>query len=143
MRYILGNRFDLIVVRDALQHMHVRNGLQAVYNAVMSGAKYFALTSYPPNNQPSTETRALEKNESLPSEPLFCNKQDYCLTGLLKDGGFYQNNINCPPFNFPLNKSLLVQPSHQQFKMENDEIHVYKIDDGLKQIVQHYHKACP
>lgn len=138
-----NNSFDLIIVRDALQHMHIRNGLKAVRNVILSGAKYFALTSYPPNGKSSAaNTRSIGKNESLPAKPIGCETKDYCKLGQINDGSFYANNINCPPFNFSLNKAILIQPSHVQFKMESDEIHIYEIDEELKQIVKQYDKAC-
>ena len=40
--------FDMVITRDALQHMTVFDGLKAVKNIVSSGAKYFAVSSYPP-----------------------------------------------------------------------------------------------
>lgn len=70
------------------------------------------------------------------------SKKDYCKLGQIKDGGFYANNINCPPFNFPVNKAILIQPSHVQLKMEPDEIHIYEIDEELKEIIKKYDKAC-
>ncbi|CAF1108734.1 unnamed protein product [Adineta steineri] len=140
-----GNRFDLIIVRDALQHMNIRNGLKAVRNVIMSGAKYFAVSTYPANGKSSAaNTRSIAKNEPLPSMPVECQFMKYCTLGNIPDGDFYRNNINCDPFNFPLNKAILVQPSHQIFytEMERDEIHIYKIDDELKQIVKQYDEAC-
>ncbi|CAF1070705.1 unnamed protein product [Rotaria sordida] len=140
---INGNQFDLIIVRDALQHMHIRNGLKAVRNAIMSGAKFFALSTYPPNGKSSaSNTRSIGKNESLPLTPVECMNKSYCISGGIKDGDWYPNNINCHPFNFPLNKAILVQPSHEKFHMEHDEIHIYKIDEELKKIVEKYDKAC-
>ncbi|CAF4014508.1 unnamed protein product, partial [Rotaria sp. Silwood1] len=140
---INGNQFDLIIVRDAIQHMHIRNGLKAVRNVVMSGAKFFALSTYPPNGKSSApNTRSIGNNEPLPLTPTGCVNKNYCTDGAITDGGWYQNNINCYPFNFPLNKAILVQPSHAKFPMEHDEMHVYKIDDELKKIVQQYDKAC-
>jgi hypothetical protein len=134
----------LIIVRDAIQHMHIRNGLKAVRNVIMSGAKYFAVSTYPPNGKSSApNTRSIGKNESLPLAPLECSNQHYCKMGLIKDGGLYRNNINCYPFSFPLNKAILVQPSHTIFPMNDpDEIHIYKIDDELKRIVAQYDNAC-
>lgn len=143
LRIQIGNRFDLIMVRDALQHMHIQNGLKAVRNLVMSGAKYVALSSYPPPTKAERNpSRAIDKNESLPRIPPECAMNNYCQLGSIKDGSFYHNNINCAPFNFPLNKAILVQPSHQVFKIELDEMHIYPIDEELKQIVQEYDRAC-
>ncbi len=140
---IKGNRFDLIIVRDALQHMHILNGLKAVRNVIMSGAKFFALSTYPPNgNASASNYRLLGKNESLPFMPIECVNKSYCSYGKIKDGTMYWNNINCHPFNFPLNKALLVQPSHEKFFMETDEIHIYEIDEELKKVVEQYDKAC-
>ncbi|CAF2344823.1 unnamed protein product [Rotaria sp. Silwood2] len=140
---IQNNSFDLIIVRDALQHMHIRNGLKAVRNVIRSRAKYFALSSYPPKREFSTNTtRSINNKKSLPKQPLDCVSQNYCKLGAIKEGNVYGNNINCYPFNFPLNKAILVQPSHQTFYMEYDEIHIYKIDEELKQIVEQYDNAC-
>jgi hypothetical protein len=141
---IRGNKFDLIIVRDAIQHMHIKNALKAVQNIIRSGAKFFALTTFPPNEKSSApNTRSIEKNEPLPSMPTDCNWKDYCILGRIKEGDVYHNNINCHPFNFPLNKTILLQPSHQKFYMESDEIHIYPIDDELKNIVEQYDQACP
>lgn len=140
---VKGNHFDLIIVRDALQHMHIRNGLKAVRNVILSGAKFFALTTYPPNGRSSASNiRTIGNNESLPWTPIECINKTYCQQGAITDGGHYANNINCHPFSFPLNKSILMQPSHQKFVIEHDEMHIYKIDDELKNIVQQYDKAC-
>ncbi len=140
---INGNRFDLIIVRDALQHMDIRNGLKAVRNVVMSGARFFAVSTYPPNGKSSaSNTRSIGSNESLPLFPSECQNRSYCAPGKIKEGDMYGNNINCHPFNFPLNKAILVQPSHSKFVMEVDEMHIYKIDDDLKKIVEQYDKAC-
>ncbi len=140
---IKHNRFDLIIVRDALQHMHIKNGLKAVRNVIMSGAKFFAVSTFPPNEKASAPNmRSLEKNESLPFMPIDCVYKSYCSAGNIKDGDFYHNNINCHPFNFPLNKAILVQLSHASFSHESDEMHIYKIDDELKRIVEQYDKAC-
>ncbi|UJR19219.1 hypothetical protein I4U23_022348 [Adineta vaga] len=138
-----SNSFDLIIVRDALQHMNIRNGLKAVRNVVTSNAKYFAVSTYPPEKaSPDTVTRSIEKNETLPLIPSGCSKKNYCKVGNITEGNWYPNNINCHPFNFPLNKAILVQPSHKIFSIEYDEIHIYKIDDELKNIVKHYDDAC-
>ncbi|CAF0821592.1 unnamed protein product [Rotaria sp. Silwood1] len=140
---IQNNSFDLIIVRDALQHMHIQNGLKAVRNVIRSGAKYFALSSYPPNQIFSPNTsRSINKMEPLPRKPFECEIRNYCKTGAIKDGDFYENNINCYPFNFPLDKAILVKPSHTKFMTEYDEIHIYKIDDELKHIVEQYDNAC-
>ena len=140
---VKANRFDLVIVRDALQHMQINRGLKAVRNVILSGAKFFALSTYPPNGQSSAANgRSIGKNDSLPDKPADCGKINYCRTGQIKDGDFYANNINCPPFNFPLNKAILVQKSHERFPHEHDEIHIYPIDDELRQIVAQYDKAC-
>lgn len=123
--------------------MNIHNGLKAVRNAVNSGAKFLAVSSYPPHNKGPSSSRSLGKNETLPIVSELCQNADFCKFGAIEDGGYYQNNINCPPYNFPLHKALLVQPSHKQFQHENDEIHVYAIDDDIKKIVEQYDKACP
>ncbi len=141
---IRGNQFDLVIVRDALQHMHIKNALKAVQNVIRSGARYFALTTYPPNGKASAPNyRSIETNEPLPSVPIGCDQENYCRVGNIKDGDFYKNNINCYPFNFPLSKAILLQPSHEKFALEADEIHIYPIDDELKRIVDQYDQVCP
>ncbi|UJR21389.1 hypothetical protein I4U23_024480 [Adineta vaga] len=140
---IKTNHFDLVIVRDALQHMHIQNGLKAVRNVIMSGAKFFALSSYAPYGRSSEKsTRSIGKNESLPQTIPNCGSVDYCKLGQIKDGGMYSNNINCYPFNFPLNKAILLQPSHYKFPIDTDEMHIYMIDDELKRIVAKYDTAC-
>jgi hypothetical protein len=142
--FFKGNPFDLIIVRDAIQHMNIRDGLKAVRNVIRSGAKFFALSSYPPaGSNKANNTRTIGGNQPLPRSPVGCETKDYCKLGNIESGGFYANNINCPPFNFPLSKSILVQQSHSTFVIENDEIHIYPIDNELKNIVEQYDKACP
>jgi hypothetical protein len=109
----------------------------------MSGARFFAVSTYPPNGKSSaSNTRSIGSNESLPVAPSGCQNRNYCTLGRIQDGALYENNINCPPFNFPLNKAILVQPSHLQFYRDRDEMHIYEIDDELKRIVEQYDKAC-
>jgi hypothetical protein len=123
--------------------MHIRNGLKAVRNVVLSGAKYFALSTYPAVSEHSVKiVRSIESNNSLVNVSIQCQTKDYCQLGAISDGGFYTNNINCHPFNFPLSKALLIQPSHQTFPIESDQIHIYPIDDELKNIVKRYDQAC-
>lgn len=141
---IKGNQFDLIIVRDAIQHMHIKIALKAVRNVIMSGAKFFAVSTFPPNGKSSApNTRSIGKNELLPLMPTECTNKTYCAIGAIKDEDYYKNNINCHPFSFPLNKAILVQPSHATFPMETDEIHIYQIDEDLKKIVEQYDNACP
>jgi hypothetical protein len=124
--------------------MHIKNALKAVQNVIRSGARYFALTTYPPNGKASAPNyRSIETNEPLPSVPIGCDQENYCRVGNIKDGDFYKNNINCYPFNFPLSKAILLQPSHEKFALEADEIHIYPIDDELKRIVDQYDQVCP
>lgn len=130
------------MIRDAIQHMNIMNGLKAVRNAVLSGAKFIVVSSYPPRKSSTPRLRSLDGNEPLPSVSELCQGIDFCKRGAINDGGFYGNNINCPPFNFPLEKALLVQASHKQFPVERDEIHVYAIDNELISIVQKYDRAC-
>lgn len=101
------------------------------------------MSSYPPNGKSSVDnTRPMNQNVSLPKQPLNCIDKNYCKLGNINEGNVYFNNINCYPFNFPLNTAILIQPSHEKFKIESDEIHIYKIDDELKQIVEQYDKVC-
>lgn len=140
---IKGNHFDLIIVRDAIQHMNIKNGLKAVRNVVNSGAKYFALSTYPPDGNSSISIkRSIGEKNSLPIMPDECQGKNYCTLGAIQDGDVYKNNINCPPFSFPLDRAILIQRSHAKFPMESDEIHIYPIDDHLKELVKQYDQAC-
>ena len=74
--------------------MHIRNGLQAIRNIVSSGAKYIALSSYPPGKQPPSHSRSIGKNETLPAVLSACDQEDYCQLGSIADGNMYFNKID-------------------------------------------------
>jgi hypothetical protein len=107
-------------MRDAIMHMNVRNGLNAVRNVITSNARFFAVSSYPAN----------------------CSSVNFCVLGNIVDGNFYQNNINCQPFGFPSGKALIIKKSHNHFPDGTDELHIYPIDSELKSIVEKYDKTC-
>jgi hypothetical protein len=114
-RITTNHAFDLVMVRDAIQHINILDALVAVKNIIFSGSKYFLVSTSP---------------ESC---------VDYCRVGNITDGDFYHNNINCPPFNFPA--PLFKMASHNAAK-ENDEMHLYKIDDILKDKAKNYDQSC-
>ena len=115
--YFPRNTFDLIIVRDAIQHMNILNGLQLMKNIIKSGIAYFAVSSFP--SQPCA---------------------NFCLYGNISDGGTYANNMNCPPFSLP--PPLLRKPSHHTIKHEDDEFHLYKIDSNFIRVSDTYDQAC-
>lgn len=65
--------FDLIHVRDVLQHMPLARGVQAVEHLKRSGARFLLMTTF----------------------------QESKNTDLKREGGFYYNNLKMPPFSFP------------------------------------------
>lgn len=65
--------FDLVHVRDVIQHMHLRQGVQFICNVFLSGAKVLIATMYPKE------------------------KANY----EIQEGSFYHNNFLLEPFSFP------------------------------------------
>lgn len=112
-----NNTFDLVIVRDAIQHMNILNALKAMRHIIKSGISYLAVSSYP--SQPCA---------------------NFCVIGNITDGESYANNMNCPPFNFPA--PLIQALSHKTIKHEPDEFHLYKIDSQFIKISDSYDKAC-
>jgi hypothetical protein len=100
--FFSNNTFDLIIVRDAIQHMNILNGLKVMKNIIKSGIPYFAVSSFP--SQPCA---------------------NFCRDGNISDGATYPNNMNCPPFSLPV--PLLRKPSHNTIKHEPDEFHLYMV----------------
>ena len=71
--------FDIVIVRDVIQHMTINNAMRAIASIVQeSGAKYLAVMSY-------SDVRC----------------SDQCKTAIPGDGGWYMNNLHCPPWNMP------------------------------------------
>lgn len=110
--------FDLVILRDVIQHMPIKDALKAIANIVLYGGdiKYLAVTSFPGS----------------------CS-EDNCATGRIASGGFYHNNMNCHPFNFPT--PIAKQRSHLTFEHESDEIHIYDVRQ-LRPIVKAYPEDC-
>jgi len=98
--------FDVVIIRDAIQHLTVPHGMKALKSVVeQSGAKYVGMTSFTSKN---------------------CGR-DQCREGGTKDGGFYWNNMACPPFNFP--EPIFSFKSHDRFPGEPDFMELYSIED--------------
>lgn len=99
--------FDVIIVRDVIQHMTIENAMRAVKNIVMhSGVKYLAVTSY----------------SDVP-----CVNQ--CKEAVLGDGGAaYKNNLHCQPWNLPVPFFSIF--SHPMYLTdEGDYLEMYRIHD--------------
>ena len=130
--------------------MTVFDGLLAVRNIVNSGAKYFAVSSYPPE---ALDRKALGilgtsrssvawRNEEYIQR---CQNSDelkrlFCRAGkrVESTGWFYPNVMRCFPFNFPA--PILDKPSHETFKIEADHLQVYQVSD-LKSVVALYDQS--
>lgn len=97
--------FDLVMIRDVIQHMTMDNALKAVKSVVLdSGATYLAVTSY-----------SLE------------GCQDQRQVAIVTDGGFYRNNLHCPPWNLP--EPFFQFKSHSHFPEEEDSMELYRTAD--------------
>lgn len=78
--------FDLIHVRDVIQHLPLQRGLAALCNVAKSGARYLISTTYPMPN-----------NTDIP------------------EADWYKNNLYLPPFNFPTGQYCVqTHPDHEE-----------------------------
>lgn len=77
--------FDLIHVRDVLQHLPLKKGMRAINNIFKSGAKFLLATTFPKG----------------------VNQE-------IKEGDFFRNNLAKPPFNLPKPLSCIkTHPRHE------------------------------
>ena len=104
--------------------MNIMDGMRAIRNILKSNVKYWAVSNYP-----------FRKQE--------CTLKYYCNAGNIKAGGWYRNNFDCPPFNFP--EPLSRVASHPIFESDNgddndDEFLFYEIRNNfnLTSIVQNW-----
>jgi hypothetical protein len=105
--------FDVIIVRDVIQHMPIHNAMRAVKSIVEeSETKYLAMTSF-------------TKDSCV----------DQCQTSITEEGGFYHNNLHCTPWNIP--EPFFKFASHLHFPEEGDFMELYRVED-LKDIVAHW-----
>lgn len=126
------NSFDVIMIRDAFQHIAISKVQQILRKVVLnSGAKWFITSSYPASDTLRTDPYGCSKNENL-----FCSKG--AMPG--GDGGWYPIALDCAPFHLP--SPAFKTASHNTFKIENDFLYIYKIDDALKDAVLKM-KPCP
>lgn len=147
--------FDLVITRDAIQHMTVFDGLLAVKSIVHSGAKYFAVSSYLPGTVDRKWKSLGLSSQRAPGQPMGLRREDdyirecqtsdelkrkFCKPGQRTEetGWWYPNVMRCFPFNFP--PPIVDRPSHETFKIENDHLQIYRVDD-LKSVVAQYDLA--
>jgi hypothetical protein len=90
--------FDLIHMRDVIQHMPMNVAMRTIQHVVASGAKYLVTTTW--------------QGEQ------YVNKDDR------KSDAFYQNNLAAEPFNFP--PPLFCKKSHAD-NSEQDDTCLYDI----------------
>jgi FkbM family methyltransferase len=95
--------FDLVHVRDVIQHMDVEQGIQFFCNVFKSGAKVLITTTYPSGDNPKP--------------------------GGFVEGEFYNNNLSKEPFSFPVSDSCT--PTHPTD--EGDDTCVYDLSEGWVQ----------
>ena len=114
----LPRAFDVIIVRDVIQHMPIHDAMRAVKLVVeQSGARYLALTSY------TTDS---------------C--KDQCETSVTQEGGWYDNDLHCTPWNFP--EPFFKFASHLHFPEEGDFIELYRIEDLRETVAQWPESPC-
>jgi len=78
--------FDLIHVRDVIQHMSLSQGMTYFCGIFRSGAKLLVTTTYP---------------------KVSTNKK-------ISEGGYYQNNLELEPFSFPISTDCTpTHPAHE------------------------------
>jgi len=88
---------DMILARDAIQHLSLADGLQVLRNIEASGAK-FLVTNF---------------HHSKHTGEAFSNRN-------IESGGYYPINVMLPPFNFPKPLFYIMDGDDESF--ENDEI---------------------
>lgn len=119
--------FDVIMIRDALQHIPILKVQQILHKVILeSGAKWLITSSYPESDTLHHKDTAACHND----EKLFCSK------GAMRngDGGWYPIALDCAPFLFP--PPAVKTPSHSTFPIEHDFMYIYRIDDALKDAVR-------
>ena len=101
----MPHSFDLVIVRDVIQHMTIDSAMKALKSIVLdSGATHLAVTSY------SSEE---------------C--QDHRRIAITTDGDFYRNNLHCPPWNLP--EPFFKFMSRLHFHEEDDSLEIHRIAD--------------
>lgn len=89
--------FDLVHVRDVIQHMPQERGIQFFCNIFRSGAKRLLTTTFP--------------------------QSDNQIPATMEEGGFYHNNLSMEPFGFPT--AEYCTPTHPM--AEEDETCLYDL----------------
>lgn len=116
------NSFDLVHLRDVIQHLTYAAAKRAIRNIVDTGVKYLVTTTYPS----ATNPQHVAQSENI----------------------FYQNNMELPPFSFyhtldcvrshPSGPHLGAQKTlNQHFNYEDDVVCMYEVN-RLKEIVSRY-----
>lgn len=99
--------FDLIHVRDVLQHMTLAQGGAAAHNLLKSGAKFIVATTYHRGKNTGVETDTERRK-----------------------GAFFLNDLSKAPYNFPAPISCVrTDPFSQAF--DSDDTCIYRLTDGL------------
>ena len=80
------NNFDLVHVRDVIQHMSLDQGVEFFCNVFNAGPKVLITTTY--------------------AKPL-ANKN-------IEEGGWYRNNLWLEPFSFPKINCTRTHPNHEE-----------------------------
>ena len=91
--------FELVHVRDVIQHLPLEDGFRYICNVLQSGARVFVTTTFPKNN----------RNRNIEA------------------GKHYHNNLHKPPFSFPQVNSTVCRETHPLH--EADSTCVYNLTE--------------
>lgn len=81
--------FELLHVRDVIQHMPLSNGMHALHYVLTSGCKYLVTTTFPDGDA-----------QDVPA------------------GGYYRNNYEKPPFDRMFDKPIRCVASHPRIEKD-------------------------
>ena len=113
----ISTGLDVILCRDALQHLPTKNIAGVINNFCKSNARYLLVTSYPHNTQ----------NKEVP-----------------QIGNYFQNNLQIKPFNFPDPLESIYEGNHAiNAKAGLNYLLLYKLEDmcssdGVKNFLAKY-----
>ena len=142
--------FDLVQLRDVLQHMAMNTHKKVLQNIVHADAapRFLAITSYPtellrlnqnyPNYRPVDDSS--NKTKQLSPEEKACEgSNDYCGKGDRR-GKELMNRFDflCPPYNFPppiFNRSSHPWAKREDVDWEEDIWMMWAVNDDLRRAV--------
>lgn len=102
--------FDLIHVRDVLQHMTLSQGRAAASNLLKSGASFIVATTYHDGSNKGVETDTERRK-----------------------GAFFRNDLSKAPYNFPAPIACVrTDPFSDSVGFDSDDTCIYSLKHGFK-----------